>query len=523
MEPGAMAGEYLIFKQAMMWGKLGRLLRSGAPLIESIEAIAEEAEEPVLRGAFRRLASGVGAGEMISDTLESVPDLFPRSLVVMIRAGENLGRLEDVLIEIPEAVGQGRVGFSGLEREASELELALLPEAEAKVDALLGRALEHGASDAHLIPGPRGGRVCLRVDGVMVAGEELDARMFRACMARLKHLAGFDLEAARGPRHGHIHHDVGGQRADLRLALARAAWGETLVIRLFQADCDLPDIETAIPDAAIRERLRGWVARPHGLGVFCGPDGAGKRTALHALLAGIIGEGRRKIVMVERPVKHRFEGMVQISADSGEEGSTAGAVRLALDQDPDVLVVAAPADAAAARLCSGAAAAGRLVLMVLHARNATDAVHHLAQMGIPRWQIREDLLGVAAMRLARRLCPECRQADEPNGEEVKALKTNPNENPPERLFRAQGCSQCLGTGYRGRVAVLELFEPDTEIWDALESGTDENELRRLAVERGLGTLWAAGVGLVRRGETSLAEINRSVRESDLSRIGMERG
>ncbi len=518
-----MAGEYLIFKQAMMWGKLGRLLRSGAPLIESIEAIAEEAEEPVLRGAFRRLASGVGSGEMISDTLESIPDLFPRSLIVMIRAGESLSRLEDVLIEIPEAVGQGRVGFSGLEREATELELALLPEAQAQVDALLGRALEHGASDAHLIPGPRGGRVCLRVDGVMVASEELDALMFRACMARFKHLAGFDLEAAPGPRHGHIHHDIGNRRADLRLALARAAWGETLVIRLFQADRDLPDLETAIPDGVIRERLRGWVARPHGLGIFCGPDGAGKRTALHALLTVIIGDGRRKIVMVERPVKHRFEGIVQLSADAGGESSTADAVRLALDQNPDVLVVAAPADAPTARLCAGAAAAGRLALMVLHARNATDAVHHLAQMGLPRWQLREDLLGVAAMRLARRLCSECRQAYEPSEEEVKALQTNSNDNPPERLFRAQGCAQCLRTGYRGRVAVLELLEPSTEIWDAIESGAGENELRRLAVEQGLGTLWAAGAGLARRGETSLAEINRSVRESDSSRIGMERG
>ncbi len=481
-----------MIKQSVMWGKLGRVLRSGAPIIESIEVIAEESDDPVLRDAFFRIARGARDGQMISDTLSEMGEIFPRSLVVMIRAGENSGLLEEVLLQIPEAVREGRIGLSEEEQPASEAELARQPEARAATESLLRRALARGAAAVHLTPAADAGAVHLRIDGVLVEESRLEPEIYRAVLARLKKMADVDLMNAPPLIEGHFRLLLDREPVDLRLSGLRSSAGEAMVVRLFRPERDLLRLDQILIEDADRRRFARWIERPQGLILVTGPGGSGRSTLLHALAHHLLAAGGRKLVTVESPVQLRFDGAVQLEAlPSGEP--LPARIHAALRLEPDVLLIDAPEEPDALRMTLRAAAAGRLVVALMHSPGSVEALRLLLDIGLPWWQLREDLIGIVSQRLVRRLCPACRRP--PAGAHGPSAE----------------CDVCRGAGYQGRRAVFEWLEPDAGVWDAARRPLEEAELRRACQAGGMVMLAEAARRLAAAGETDEAEINRAVR------------
>ena len=380
--------------------------------------------------------------------------------------------------------------------------------------ALLHRAVDLRASDAHLEPTGGFVRLRYRLDGALQEADRLPTRYRDALTSRLKLLAGLDIAEKRRPQDGRIRLRVDDREVDFRASTLPVQHGEKVVLRVLdRAGSGLP-LEEGLKGLGLRGRdldaVRAAIARPHGLVLATGPTGSGKTTTLYAALAEI-ARPELNVLTCEDPVEYRMEGVNQTTVRP-EIGLTFDvALRAFLRQDPDVVMVGEVRDAETARIAVRAALTGHLVLSTLHTNDAPSAAARLADMGVEPYLVAAALRLALAQRLVRRVCPHCRERVPLTAEEARHLGAGSDAGAGSgaACWRGAGCAACRGTGYRGRAALYEVL-PVTEALGALVArSAPMHELRAAAREAGMRTLRAAATEAVREGVTTPEEALRA--------------
>jgi type IV pilus assembly protein PilB len=385
-------------------------------------------------------------------------------------------------------------------------ELALEAEQAGTIDlvnAMLGRALAHNASDIHLDPQPGELIVRERIDGVLRRTEMISRTQQSAVCARLKVMAGLDIAEKRMPQDGSFSVRSDGSPVDVRVAVIPTKYGEHVVLRLLQRGkrLELPDLGMSHDMESIFLRA---IKQPFGAVITCGPTGSGKTTTLYAALA-VLNEETRSIATIEDPVEYQLPGVNQIEVHPKIELTFARGLRTILRSDPEVILVGEIRDEETAKTAVQAAMTGHLVLTTLHTNDAASSIARLKALGVEPQLLPSAINCIVAQRLARRLCVYCRQPYTASPEEVQEVDVVSTVDAPT-LYRATGCLQCDETGYRGRVALYEVM-PMHGLGRLIVEGSSE-EIAAAAVELGMRTLREDGIRHALAGVTSLDEVRR---------------
>ncbi len=370
------------------------------------------------------------------------------------------------------------------------------------VNRLITEASERAASDIHIEPEGQGLRVRQRVDGHLRDVDAPSPGLAAAVLSRIKLLANLDIAERRLPQDGRAKFIVRGRAIDLRIATLPTLDQESVVIRLLdrsQVALDFPALGFSGEAVA---QLTDMLNRPNGILLVTGPTGSGKTTTLYTGIKAI-NDPAKKIITVEDPIEYRLDGVNQVQVKPKIDLTFAKVLRSMLRQDPDVLMVGEIRDLETAEIAVQAALTGHLVLSTLHTNSAADTLTRLRDMGVEPYLLGSTILGVAAQRLVRTLCPECR---------TPVMRSVPGEAAPVQVFEPVGCPACDGRGYRGRQVIFEIMPMSAELRDAVTQGRPAADVARIAREQGMRTMLETGIAKARAGETSLDEVMRATRE-----------
>ena len=458
-----------------------------------------EASDFGLREAQRR-AVGLGDIEVTALSAEAFEAALARIYQADDAASDADGPLTFDLGDTGGS-GQGPLRQRDLLEDASEAPVIQL------VNQLLKRAVTAGASDLHIEPYEGGLRARMRVDGFLQQIMDRADVPVRRVVSRLKVMAGLDIAETRLPQDGRIPLSLGGRMIDTRVSSLPGNYGERIVLRILDRSSglmELPDLGLSPAQVALLERL---AAMPNGIILATGPTGAGKTTTLYSLLK-LANRDERNIVTVEDPIEYDLPGISQ-SQINAEIGMTfANGLRATLRQDPDVILVGEIRDGETSSVAAQAALTGHLVFSSLHANGSVGAVVRLRDLGLDDFLIAATLRGVIAQRLLRRLCPDCRHAQQPSPSEAAHFPAH-GLAVPDDIYHPVGCEACHGSGYAGRIGVFEMIEVGSGLRAAIDRGASEAEMRELALE-GRETLIGQALAEVTAGRTSLSETLRVV-------------
>ena len=375
------------------------------------------------------------------------------------------------------------------------------------VDWLWQYAFEQRASDIHLEPKRDLGTIRFRIDGVLHQVYQVPATVMIAMTARIKLLGRMDVIEKRRPQDGRIKtRTAGGQEIELRLSTLPTAFGEKLVMRIFDPEVvvkTLPELGFPADDAA---RWDALTSRPHGIILVTGPTGSGKTTTLYTTLKAL-ATSEVNVCTVEDPIEMVEAAFNQMQVQPGIELSFADGVRALMRQDPDIIMVGEIRDLATAEMAIQAALTGHLVLSTLHTNDAPSAVMRLLELGVPYYLLEATLIGIMAQRLVRTLCPDCKSPDGEIGDDIwHSLGGAWNLPKPQTVYRPVGCPECRQTGYRGRTGIYELLTVSAGFNDLVREETDIQALRRQSIADGMKPLRIAGAMKIQDGVTSAEEV-----------------
>jgi len=381
------------------------------------------------------------------------------------------------------------------------------------VDWLWQYAFEQRASDIHLEPRRDLGVVRFRIDGVLHAVHQVPAAVMAAMTARIKLLGRMDVIERRRPQDGRIKtrrpDGVGGGEVEMRLSTLPTAFGEKVVMRIFDpGTVDKPFDALGFSTDEAR-RWNALITRPHGIVLVTGPTGSGKTTTLYSTLKKLATE-EVNVCTVEDPIEMIEPSFNQTQVQPVVELGFAEGLRALMRQDPDIIMVGEIRDLETAEMAIQAALTGHLVFSTLHTNDAPSAITRLVDLGVPPYLISATVIGVLAQRLTRSLCRQCRQPDPVVSAELALEYSAPWRPLTEpQAWKPVGCPACRQTGYRGRTALYELMELSEALRSTMHPQLDEPALRRAAVQAGLRPLRMVGLDQVGRGQTTLEEVLRS--------------
>ena len=375
------------------------------------------------------------------------------------------------------------------------------------VDWLWGYAFDQRASDIHLEPKREFGIIRFRIDGVLHQVYQVPAVVMIAMTARIKLLGRMDVIEKRRPQDGRIKTRTnGGQEVELRLSTLPTAFGEKLVMRIFDPEVvvkTLPELGFPPDDA---ERWDALTKRPHGIILVTGPTGSGKTTTLYTTLKAL-ATSEVNVCTVEDPIEMVEAAFNQMQVQPGIDLSFADGVRALMRQDPDIIMVGEIRDLETAEMAIQAALTGHLVLSTLHTNDAPSAVMRLLELGVPYYLLEATLIGIMAQRLVRTLCAHCKSPDgELNDDVWQSLGGAWNIPKPATVYRPIGCPECRQTGYRGRTGLYELLSVTEAFAQRIQEETDLASLRQQSMVDGMKPLRIAGAFKVAEGVTTAEEV-----------------
>jgi type II secretory ATPase GspE/PulE/Tfp pilus assembly ATPase PilB-like protein len=428
----------------------------------------------------------------------------PSRLVIRI---DELYRPESAVERLLEGMTQYDVQSLTDEVETTDMDLSTEKASERPivklVDHIIAEGIQQRASDLHLEMQESGLQVLYRIDGVLRQSMALPRAVGVPLVSRIKIMSGLDIADRLRPQDGRARVSVNGKRVDLRVSTLPASTGEKVVIRVLDSSSTVLSLESLGLNPKDAERVSGLVALREGIVLVTGPTGSGKTTTLYSALRAIQARGVN-IVTVEDPVEYKLAGVVQVQVNEKAGLTFASALRSILRQDPDVVLVGEIRDRETANIAIQASLTGHLVLSTLHTIDAASSVARLLDIGIESYKIGAALKGIIAQRLVRRLCVVCR-----------ALQTQPVPPRLERwfpagsqLYRAAGCPECLATGYRGRLALMEVLLSDGEVERLVAAGEVTDRIADAARAGGMRSLWESGVDHVLAGLTDIEELLR---------------
>lgn len=375
------------------------------------------------------------------------------------------------------------------------------------VGALLMDAVKRGASDIHFEPEYAFLRIRYRVDGVLQQIRSLHKTYWPGIAVRLKVISGMDIAETRSPQDGRLNINLGGRPIDFRVASHPTIHGENIVLRVLDREKSIIPMDRMGLREETLEQLKLMMSRPEGIVIVTGPTGSGKTTTLYSLLS-YLNDETVNIMTLEDPVEYPVTMMRQTSVAEVNKVDFANGIRSIMRQDPDIILVGEIRDGDTATMAFRAAMTGHQVFSTLHTNSALGTFPRLLDIGISPDIMAGNIIGVVAQRLVRVLCPHCKEAHAPDEEERKLLGLTPRAQ--AQIYRQVGCKRCNYTGYRGRMAIIELLRIDNDIDALVARRSPLDEIRKIALEKGFVTLADDGVRRILEGYTSLAEVTRVI-------------
>jgi general secretion pathway protein E len=380
------------------------------------------------------------------------------------------------------------------------------------VEWLWQYAFEQRASDIHLEPRREFGAIRFRIDGVLHTVYQLPLPVLGAMIARIKLLGRMDVVERRRPLDGRIKtrraegSEGAGGEVEMRLSTLPTAFGEKMVMRIFDPDTAVKPLAGLGFGSHDAQRWQALIARPHGIVLVTGPTGSGKTTTLYATLRTLATEAVN-VTTIEDPIEMIEPAFNQTQVQPVVDLGFAEGLRALMRQDPDIIMVGEIRDLPTAEMAIQAALTGHLVFSTLHTNDAASAVTRLADLGVPTYLIAATVSGVLAQRLVRTLCPACKARDEKTTRaDLEALVSPWRLGGGVRPYRPVGCLECRHTGYRGRVGLYELLVMSDAARERVHPALDAATLRRLAVKEGMHPLRVAGLMKVAEGLTTVEEV-----------------
>jgi len=378
------------------------------------------------------------------------------------------------------------------------------------VDWVLQFAFEQGASDIHLEPRKEAGKVRFRIDGVLHTIYNMPANTLTAVISRIKILGRMNVAEKRKPQDGRLKtRTPKGQETELRLSTLPTAFGEKLVMRIFDPEVLVRSFQQLGFEGHLQEQWNNLTSHSHGIILVTGPTGSGKTTTLYSSLKQLATE-EVNVCTIEDPIEMLEPSFNQMQVNTGIDLGFADGVRALMRQDPDIIMVGEIRDHDTANMAIQAALTGHLVLSTLHTNDAPSSLTRLHDLGVQPFLTAATILGVLAQRLVRKLCPHCKKETFINNQEWKHLTFDYNIDMPDFVFHAVGCDECRNTGYKGRVGIYEFMPLSLESKQLVGANADLNQLRQQARKEGVEPLRIAGARKVIAGVTTLEEVLRVV-------------
>ncbi|MCS6194106.1 type IV-A pilus assembly ATPase PilB [Shewanella baltica] len=376
------------------------------------------------------------------------------------------------------------------------------------INKILTDAIRKGASDLHFEPYEKRYRIRFRIDGILHEVSEPPISLAGRLSARLKVMSKLDIAERRVPQDGRIKMKLSRTKSiDFRVSTLPTLWGEKIVMRILDSSSAQLGIEKLGYEPDQEKLYLEMLAKPQGMILVTGPTGSGKTVSLYTGL-NILNTEERNISTAEDPVEINLEGVNQVHINLKAGLTFASALRSFLRQDPDVVMVGEIRDLETAEIAIKAAQTGHLVLSTLHTNSAAETLTRLINMGVPGYNIASSVNLIIAQRLARRLCPECKQAEVIPEHELLRLGFDQTQiTQGFTTFKPVGCEHC-SAGYKGRVGIYEVMKMSDEIARTIMEGGNSLQIASQAKAQGMRDLRQSGLLKVIHGVTSIAEVNR---------------
>jgi general secretion pathway protein E len=382
------------------------------------------------------------------------------------------------------------------------------------VDWLFQYAFQQRASDIHVEPRREQGAVRFRIDGVLHTVYQFPAQVTLAVVSRIKNLGRMNVAEKRKPQDGRIKTRMAGEKeVELRLSTMPTAFGEKLVMRIFDPDVLLKSFDQLGFSADDLRRWAGMTGQPNGIILVTGPTGSGKTTTLYTTLKQL-ATPEVNVCTIEDPIEMVEDAFNQMQVQPNIEVTFASGVRALMRQDPDIIMIGEIRDLETAEMAIQAALTGHLVLSTLHTNDAPSSVSRLIELGVPYYLIRATVLGVMAQRLVRTLCPACKTPTELDPAAWQELTKPWNAPLPTGAMQPVGCPECRDTGYRGRAGVYEILTLSDSLRELITADTDITALRRQAFKEGMRSLRLSGAQKIAAGFTTMEEVLRVTPQSE---------
>lgn len=374
------------------------------------------------------------------------------------------------------------------------------------VDVMLADAVKRGASDIHFEPEEGFLRIRYRIDGVLRQIRSLHKTYWPAIAVRLKVMSDMNIAETRAPQDGRISRLIVGRQVDFRVASQPTIHGENIVLRILDREKGVIPLDRMELPPDSMNKLKIMLTRPEGIILVTGPTGSGKTTTLYSLLNHISTE-QVNIMTLEDPVEYPFPLIRQTSVSEMAGMDFSNGIKSLMRQDPDIILVGEIRDEETAEMAFRAAMTGHQVFSTLHTNSAIGALPRLTDIGIIPEIMAGNIIGVIAQRLIRKLCKYCKESYEPDQLEREML-ANKQGLTPHTIYRAKGCSACDHTGYKGRLALMEILKMNSDLDDMLVHKATAKEIKEAANQQGFMTLADDGIRHVINGVTSLKELSR---------------
>ena len=453
-----------------------------------------EAElQPVLKKRIRRVLTNP------KDIERYQVEFYALARSVKASQDEREGRMPGAVRNLEQLMELGRAG----KLDANDQHVINI------VDWLLQYAFDQRASDIHLEPRREQGNIRFRIDGVMHEVYQVPDTVMAAVISRIKILGRMDVAEKRRPQDGRIKtRNPDGKEVELRVASLPTAFGEKLVLRIFDPEVLLRDFSELGFDQAESTLWPQMLKQPNGIILVTGPTGSGKTTTLYSSLKQL-ATPQVNVCTIEDPIELVEPSFNQMQVQTNIDLNFADGVRALLRQDPDIIMVGEIRDLETAEVAIQAALTGHLVLSSLHTNDAPSAITRMIELGVPAYLLRATVLGVLAQRLLRRLCTHCKHAVEISDERWAEISCGWPLAKPAEIYEPQGCLECRETGYRGRIGIYEILELGDELKAQIGEALDTQNLREAAVKLGMQPLRIAGAAKIAAGHTSIEEVLRT--------------
>jgi general secretion pathway protein E len=415
-----------------------------------------------------------------------------KSVRAAAKAGNNAGSSFEQLVEL---------GKSNRQLDANDQSVVQV------VDWLWQYAFDQRASDIHLEPRREQGVIRFRIDGVLHPVYQMPMGVLAAMTARIKLLGRMDVVEKRRPQDGRIKtRNPSGDEIEMRISTLPTAFGEKMVMRIFDPETTVKDLDALGFSAHDAQRWESLVKRPNGIILVTGPTGSGKTTTLYSTLKRVATE-EVNVSTVEDPIEMIEPAFNQTQVQPQLDFGFPEGLRALMRQDPDIIMVGEIRDQATAEMAVQAALTGHLVFSTLHTNDAPSAVTRMLELGVPSYLINATLLGVLAQRLVRTLCPQCKVADEAASRDALAEVVKPWQlSGAYKPFKAVGCVDCRMTGFMGRMGLYELLVASEAFKNLITKEPSADALKRQAMTDGMRPLRLAGALRVAEGLTVLEEV-----------------